>query len=383
MNKFTVSEEQWDLHRKGYSDQERHKRKVKEAIESALPDLISEESIIMSNGQQVTRLPIRSLDEYKIRYQWQKSSHAGQGNGDSKVGDVIARAPQKPAEQKKGEGTGGGDQPGVDYEEADVTLVDIEEALYNELALPVLDHPKNDDIVSSSIDFRDIRKKGLLGNIDKRRTIISAIKRHAQSGEAAVHPIIEDDLRFKTWDEIEQPDQKAVVMALMDTSGSMGQFEKMVARSFFFWMTRFLHTKYDNVSIEFIAHHTAAKRVSEEAFFSKGESGGTICSSAYQLALDVMEQEYPSDTYTVYPFHFSDGDNLTSDNKKCAEILEAILERTGFFGYGEINPYNRQSTLMNVFKGLPSKAFHSFILKQKRDVYYALKHFFPNTEVES
>ncbi len=57
---------------------------------------------------------------------------------------------------------------------------------------------------------------------------------------------------------------------MMDTSGSMGRFEKYMARSFFFWMTRFLRTKYETVEIEFIAHHTEAKVVSEEDFFFKG-----------------------------------------------------------------------------------------------------------------
>lgn len=47
-------------------------------------------------------------------------------------------------------------------------------------------------------------------------------------------------------------------------------------------MTRFLRTKYETVDIEFIAHHTEAKVVPEEEFFSKGESGGTICSSVYK-----------------------------------------------------------------------------------------------------
>ena len=46
-------------------------------------------------------------------------------------------------------------------------------------------------------------------------------------------------------------------------------------------MTRFLRPKYENVEIVFIAHHTEAKEVTEEEFFTRGESGGTICSSAY------------------------------------------------------------------------------------------------------
>ena len=37
------------------------------------------------------KIPIRSLDEYKIRYNYDKSKHVGQGDGDSKVGDVVAR----------------------------------------------------------------------------------------------------------------------------------------------------------------------------------------------------------------------------------------------------------------------------------------------------
>ncbi|WP_200416738.1 DUF444 family protein, partial [Virgibacillus salexigens] len=105
---------------------------------------------------------------------------------------------------------------------------------------------------------------GLMGNIDKKRTILTAIKRNAREGRPGVTPIYNDDLRFKTWNDVTKPESKAVVLAMMDTSATMGTFEKYVARSFFFWMTRFLRTKYESVEIEFIAHHTEAKVVSEE-----------------------------------------------------------------------------------------------------------------------
>ena len=90
-HQFVVSQENWSLHRKGYDDQQRHQEKVQEAIKNNLPDLISEESIIMSNGRDVVKIPIRSLDEYKIRYNYDKNKHVGQGSGESKVGDVVAR----------------------------------------------------------------------------------------------------------------------------------------------------------------------------------------------------------------------------------------------------------------------------------------------------
>jgi uncharacterized sporulation protein YeaH/YhbH (DUF444 family) len=81
-------------------------------------------------------------------------------------------------------------------------------------------------------------------------------------------------------------------------------------------MVRFLRTKYDNVDIVFISHHTEAKEVTEEQFFTQGESGGTVVSSAYQLALDVINQRYRPSDWNIYPFHFSDGDNYYSDNEK-------------------------------------------------------------------
>ncbi|AKN52517.1 UPF0229 protein YeaH [Heyndrickxia coagulans] len=88
---FVLSQEDWSLHRKGHDDQVRHQEKVQEAIRNNLPDLITEESIIMSDGRDVVKIPIRSLDEYKIRYNYDKNKHVGQGQGDSKVGDIIAR----------------------------------------------------------------------------------------------------------------------------------------------------------------------------------------------------------------------------------------------------------------------------------------------------
>ncbi len=69
---YTISQENWSLHRKGYDDQQRHQEKVQEAIKNNLPDLVTEESIVMSNGKDVVKIPIRSLDEYKIRYNYDK-----------------------------------------------------------------------------------------------------------------------------------------------------------------------------------------------------------------------------------------------------------------------------------------------------------------------
>ncbi|MDM5219422.1 sporulation protein YhbH [Peribacillus sp. NJ11] len=376
---YVISQENWTLHRKGYDDQQRHQEKVQEAIRNNLPDLISEESIVMSNGRDVIKIPIRSLDEYKIRYNYDKNKHVGQGDGDSKVGDVVARD-GSPSDAGSGKGQGAGDKAGEDYYEAEVSMMELEEALFSQLELPNLQKKEQAEHTLEHIEFNDIRKTGLMGNIDKKKTMISAFKRNALSGDPGFHPIYKEDFKFKTWNEIQKPDSKAVVLAMMDTSGSMGLWEKYMARSFFFWMNRFLRTKYETVEIEFIAHHTEAKVVPEEDFFSKGESGGTICSSVYRKALELIDHKYDPAKFNIYPFHFSDGDNLTSDNVRCVKLVEELMKVSNMFGYGEVNQYNRHSTLMTAYKNIDNEKFRYFILKQKADVFHAMKSFFKDEE---
>lgn len=379
-HQFVISKEDWSLHRKGYDDQQRHQEKVQEAIKNNLPDLISEESIVMSNGRDVVKIPIRSLDEYKIRYNYDKNKHVGQGDGESQVGDVVARDGSPSQQKGPGKGQGAGDQAGEDYYEAEVSMMEIEEALFSQLELPNLQQKERDENTVEHIEFNDIRKTGLMGNIDKKKTMITAFKRNALTGTPGFHPIYQEDLKFKTWNEVIKPDSKAVVLAMMDTSGSMGIWEKYMARSFFFWMNRFLRTKYETVEIEFIAHHTEAKVVPEEDFFTKGESGGTICSSVYRKALELIDSKYDPVKYNIYPFHFSDGDNLTSDNARCVKLVEQLMKTCNMFGYGEVNQYNRHSTLMSAYKNINNEKFRYYILKQKADVFHAMKSFFKNEE---
>ncbi|WP_372637643.1 sporulation protein YhbH [Cohnella sp.] len=373
---FILSREDWSLHRKGYQDQARHQQKVREAIKQNLPDLVSEENIVMSDGRQIIKIPIRSLDEYRFVFNTNKKKHVGQGNGDSQVGDVLGVDP-KPA---GGKGEGAGSEPGDDVVEAEISIAELESMLFEELELPYLKKKDKQQIEVKDVRFTDVRRKGIMSNIDKKRTILENLRRNSRDGRAEIGGISPDDLRFKTWEEIVKPQNNAVILAMMDTSGSMGSFEKYCARSFFFWMSRFLRRQYEKVDIVFIAHHTEAKEVTEEEFFTRGESGGTICSSAYVKALEIIDSRYPPSLYNIYPFHFSDGDNLTSDNERCVRLIKELLERSNIFGYGEVNQYNRSSTLMSAYKHLEHQQFLYYVIKEKGEIYNALKTFFRKRE---
>lgn len=374
---FTLQREDWSLHRKGHQDQERHREKVREAIKDNLADLVSDESLIMSDGKEIVKIPIRSLEEYRIRYNHQKGRQAGSGQGDSQVGDVIARG--RPDNDGNGAEQGAGEHPGLDYTEAQVTLEEIQNVLFKELELPNLVDKDSPELTVDAVEFRDVRKKGLSSNIDKKRTLLQAIRSNRSPDKNKIR-ISPDDLRYKTWEDIQKPDSNAVILAMMDLSGSMGLFEKYCARTFFFWMARFLQTKYENVHIRYIAHHTEAHEVTQEHFFNKGESGGTICSSAYEYALSMIRREYPPERYNIYPIHFSDGDNLTSDNENCMRLVRELCNVSQMFGYAEVNQYSRSSTLMSAYGKLDWPVFRKFVIRDKSEVYAALKYFFSRRE---
>ncbi|GEA17471.1 sporulation protein YhbH [Moorella sp. E306M] len=374
---YILSREDWSLHRKGYLDQQRHQEKVREAIRKNLPQIITEESIIMGKGKKVVRIPIRSLEEYHFRFNYNQGRNVGQGSGGTRKGTVIGRE----APEGAGKGSGAGDQPGIDYYEAEVTLEEVQEMLFRDLELPNLQEKKKPILASPTYEFRDVRRKGLMGNLDKKRTLLENLKRNAMKGKLCIGGITPEDLRFKTWEEKMRYETSAVVFAMMDTSGSMGTYEKYIARTFFFWMVRFLRTRYQQVEIVFIAHHTQAREVSEEEFFARGESGGTRCSSAYQLALEIIDKRYPPADYNIYPFHFTDGDNLPSDNEACLEAVQQLLPKVNLLGYGEIvNPYYRTSTLMNVLKRIKDERLVTVAIKDKSEVYQALRQFFAGSK---
>jgi hypothetical protein len=378
---MTVQRNDWSLQRKGQIDQERHREKVREAIRKNLGSIVSNESIILSDGKKVVKIPIRSLEEYKFRFDYRKRKYVGTGDGNTRVGDVIAREDQPGG----GIGPGAGDQPGQEYFEAEVDIDDIAALIFEDLQLPYLEEKTKQAVQSRTTKFSEIRRTGILTNLDKRRTILENIKRHAiETGRARMGKFKKEDLRFRAWDEEIKYESNAAVIAMMDVSGSMGEFKKYIARSFYFWMVRFLRTKYDNVKIVFISHHTEAKEVTEEQFFTQGESGGTVVSSAYRLALDIIKERFPPKDWNIYPFHFSDGDNYYSDNDEAVRLADELIATCNLFGYGEIGEegtshYRRSSgALLSIFKDRLKNQdrFVGVRIDSKEDVYPALKAFF-------
>jgi sporulation protein YhbH len=371
-------------------DRARHRLKVRESIRENIADIIAEESIIGQNRDRIIKVPIRGIREYRFIY-GDNTPAVGQGNGDSESGQVVGKA--------RSQGTGedkAGDQPGADYYETDVTLEELIDIMFEDLELPDLERKALRQIEAFRMSKRKgYRSVGIRIRLDKRRTARERARRRMavvshrpadrlDSPAAPEMPVTrrfpfhDDDLIYRHMTTDTRRESNAVVLCLMDTSGSMDTMKKYLARSFFFLLYQFICTKYRNVEIAFIAHHTEAKEVTEEEFFHKGESGGTFISSAYLKALDIIQARYHPSLWNLYAFHCSDGDNFDSDNPQALRAARELSDVCNLFGYGEIKPLGSryyESSMLNIFRRLDADNFQTVLIERKEDIWPSFKAF--------
>lgn len=360
-------------------DRLRHKQKVREAIRDNIADIIAEESIIGKDKNRIIKVPIHGIKEYRFVY-GDNSPGVGQGgDGEPKPGDVIGQGKDGKGRQQAG------DKPGVDYYETDVSLDELIDLMFEDLELPDLERKRLHQLeVERLFKQKGFRRKGIRARLDKKRTARSRIKRkkatlkrHAMvpSGRFPFH---KDDLRYHHTVTDIRNESNAVVLCIMDTSGSMDRVKKYLARSFFFLLYQFISTRYQNVEIVFIAHHTEAFEVTEEEFFHKGESGGTFISSGYNKALEIIEQRYHPALWNVYAFHCSDGDNFDSDNPAALKAAEELAKTANLFGYGEIKPLGSGyygSSMIQFFSQIQEANFQTVQIQKKEDIWASFKTF--------
>jgi sporulation protein YhbH len=399
-------------------DRLRHRQKVRESIRENIADIIAEESIIGKNKDKIIKVPLRGIKEYRFVY-GENTPGVGEGDGNTQPGQVVGKTSKEG--QGKGDGRAG-DHPGVDYYETDVSLEELIDIMFEDLELPNLERRTLREIPSDrSARRKGYRHVGIRVRLDKRRTARQRVMRALATGRkqdlaqaaAADHqpglsapalepqtapapglqpplkrrrfPFHQDDLRYKHLETDTREDSNAVVICIMDTSGSMDTMKKYLARSFFFLLYQFISTRYRNVEIVFIGHHTEANEVTEEEFFHKGESGGTFISSGYQKALEIITARYHPSLWNIYAFHCSDGDNFDSDNPAALRTAKELAEICNLFGYGEIKPLGSryyESSMLNVFRRLDEPNFQAVLIERKEDIWPSFKAFLSKDRVK-
>jgi sporulation protein YhbH len=368
-------------HDRAVEDRRRHKELVKDTIKKNLADILSEESIIGESKNKKIKIPIKGLKEYQFVY-GKNSSGVGSGDGEQKRGDKVG----SDKEGKEGQGdSGAGNGEGDDIYETEVTIEDIMTYLFEELELPNMNKKKFSEIETNNSHKKSgYQMKGIPPRLAKKRTVMEKIKRKQGYIRALKEqeiyeevyrfPFKEEDLRYHRIKKTTKKECNALIACIMDVSGSMTQNKKYLARSFFFLLHQFVKIKYVNVDVIFISHTTTGKEVNEHDFFYKAESGGTYISSGYYKALEVIEERYDPNTWNIYAFHVSDGDNWADDNERAVVAANSLCDVSNLFGYVEIGKQSYYNTIKDKLKKeVIRKNFTTAAIEYKEELWPTLK----------
>lgn len=368
-------------HDRSIEDRRRHRQLVEKSIKENLGDILSEESIIGETKNKKFKIPIRGIKEYQFVF-GRNNKGVATGTGEEKRGDKLSDGSQN--QGQKGN-KGAGNSPGEDVYETEITLDELMDYIVEDLELPNLDKKKYSEIITeSAARKRGYQRYGINPRLAKKKTVQAKISRKQGKKRALIEaglednierfPFREDDIRYYKVKKRPKKESNAVMIFIMDVSGSMDSSKKYLARSLFYVLSRFISRKYNNIAFEFISHTTVARVVNEFEFFHKAESGGTYISSGINTALKLIEEKYPPTTWNIYPIYASDGDNWSEDNERAINSVKKLCEISNMFGYAELLPSTYSTTMYYRFnREVACKNFTTVIVKEKKDLWEALK----------
>jgi hypothetical protein len=312
-------------------DLSRFKQIIRGKIKQNLRKYISHGEMIGKKGKDIVSIP---LPQIRLpRFQYGDPEQQGVAAGEGKEGDPVG--------QGEGGGTAG-NQPGQHIREVEISIAELAEIMGEELELPRIEPKGKKELVTVRNKYSSIRRTGPETLRHFKRTYKEALKRQITAKEydparPRVVPV-KEDLRYRSWKTEMKPESNAVIIYMMDVSGSMGEEQKEIVRIESFWIDTWLRSHYPGLQSRYIIHDAVSREVDRETFFTTRESGGTVISSAYELCAGIIERDYSASEWNIYPFHFSDGDNWSNeDNERCFEIIESrMLEHINMFCYGQV-----------------------------------------------
>ncbi len=310
----------------------RYKDKIKESIDHSgnITDSLKKRKVTISN---------RDIDEpdFNLDPDTGKRTRVLPGNKKFSVGDLM-RKKQSGAGQGGPQGAQSG--PGEDEFTFVLTREEFMSLYFEDMALP--------DFIKKSLKdnsvYKMVRsgfsKDGIPPKLDILKTFKQSIARHIATGTE--EQFLDDtDLRYRHFVKKPLPLLKAHIFFLMDVSGSMGEFEKTLAKKFFLLLYLFLNKEYEKVDITFVRHTENAKECSEEEFFYSTESGGTQVSEGLKLVNKIIDERIDVNQVNVYVAQASDGDNWSGDNTDCYDQLDILLHKVQYFAYIQVEEKSR------------------------------------------
>jgi len=322
-----------------HQDHSRFKQIVRGKIKANLRRYVQKGEMLGKKGKDTISIPIPFIDIPHFKYGHKESGGVGQGEGE--VGQQLS-----PGAVQPGDGHKAGQGEGDHALEVDVSLEELASILGEELQLPNIERRGKEQVVAQKIKYTGVNTTGPESLRHFKRTFKQALRRQIALGTYDPKmPIIvptREDRRYRSYRLQNLPETNAVIVYMMDVSGSMGDEQKEIVRIESFWLDTWLRHQYKGLECRYIIHDAVAREVDRDTFFHTRESGGTMISSAYKLCRDIIRADYPPGSWNIYPFHFSDGDNWSADDTRhCIEMLKTdILPAVNQFAYGQVeSPY--------------------------------------------
>lgn len=370
----------------------RHKQFIKESIEKSISNSKGFTDILsgdLSTKQRI-RISRKSIEEPRLIHGYGGVvERALPGNEDMIKGDKI----RKPPGQGSGDGDGrnAGDGEGQDNFQFILSKEEFLDLLFDDLDLPDLvkrniissstrelvhsglspvGAPSNLDVISSmknslgrriALKRKKIKKE--IESLEIRLAALDFASKYDPATTSLVLPVAEDekaairirieelkkklraipyfdylDVRYRQKDWEYNPTTNAVMFCIMDTSGSMTDHHKTLAKYFFMLLYLFLERNYTNVHLVFIRHTTTAREVDEKEFFHSQDSGGTVVNSAIELCDKIIKDRYNPAHWNIYVAQVSDGDSTSYDAEDCKKnLLDKILPVTQYMVYIQVD----------------------------------------------
>jgi hypothetical protein len=155
----------------------------------------------------------------------------------------------------------------------------------------------------------------------ERTTTVERIRR---DGLKSV-PFRREDERYRHPEVVERKEKNVVVVNIRDVSGSMRERKRELVERTFTPLDWYLTGKYDHAEFVYIAHDAEAWQVEREEFFGIRSGGGTKISSAYELASEILETQYPWSEWNRYVFAAGDSENSSNDTtERVIPLIEEI-----------------------------------------------------------
>ncbi len=336
------------------ADHSRFRHIVRGKIKENLKRFITKGEILGKKGKDLVSIPLPQIQLPRFKYGHKQTGGIGQGGGE--VGTVLAPG------AVEGEAGQAGSDPAEHVLEVEVSIEELAEILGEELGLPRIEPRGKHKLAAEKSRYTGIHRVGPESLRHFKRTYRAALKRQIAMGHYnPKNPVIipvREDKRYRSWKVSWIPESNAAIIYMMDVSGSMGDEQKEMVRIESFWIDTWLQSQYQGLEVRYITHDAAAREVDRQTFFHTRESGGTMISTAYQLCTDIINADYGSGEWNVYPFHFSDGDNWSGeDTKRCMDLLKSnILPQVNQFGYGQVDsPYGSGQFIKDLLEAFPEE----------------------------